>query len=138
MMPRMLAILLISLLLSPALAADNAYKPFVLASTSEIGLAQQTDRVVAALEGAGFTVAGRYSPLPYANVIVVTSPELQAIAAKSERGGYGAGQRVGITERDGKTEVAFINPVYIQHASRLEEDMQGVYDQLSAALGHRA
>lgn len=138
MMPRMLAVLLISLLLSPALAADNAYKPFVLASTSEIGLAQQTDRVVAALEGAGFTVAGRYSPLPYANVIVVTSPELQAIAAKSERGGYGAGQRVGITERDGKTEVAFINPVYIQHAYRLEEDMQGVYDQLSAALGNIA
>lgn len=138
MLTRAFAVILTSLLLCPALAADTLYKPFVLASTSEVGLAQQTDSAVAALESAGFTVAGRYSPLPYANLIVVTSPELQAIAAQSERGGYGAGQRVGITERDGKTEVAFINPIYIQHAYRLEDDLQGVYDQLSAALGNIA
>ena len=137
-MLRLLAVLLISLLLSPVVAADASYRPFVLASTSENGLAAQTEAAVAALENAGFTVAGRYSPLPNANVLVVTSPELLSVAAQSEKGGYGAGQRVSITEREGKTEVAFVNPLYIQYAYRLEGDLQGVYDQLSAALGNIA
>jgi hypothetical protein len=138
MIPRLLAVLLTALLLSPALAADSSYKPFVLASTSEAGLAQQAETTVNALEGAGFSVAGRYSPVPNAQVIVVTSPELQAVAAQSDKGGYAAGQRVSITERDGKTEVAFVNPLYIQYAYRLEGDLQGVYDQLSSVLGNIA
>lgn len=137
-MLRLLAVLLTSLLLSPVVAADASYRPFVLASTSETGLATQTEAVVAALESAGFTVAGRYSPLPNANVLVVTNPQLQSVAAQSEKGGYGAGQRVSVTERDGKTEVAFVNPLYIQYAYRLEGDLQGVYDQLSTALGNIA
>jgi len=138
MMLSLLAALLISLLLSPVVVADASYRPFVLASTSETSLATQTEAAVAALESAGFTVAGRYSPLPNANVLVVTSPELQSVAARSDKGGYGAGQRVSVTERDGKTEVAFVNPLYIQYAYRLEGDLQGVYDRLSTALGNIA
>jgi hypothetical protein len=136
MIPRLLTVLLTSLWLCTAVAAETTYKPFVLASVSDAGLVQQTDATVAALEQAGFSVAGRYSPIPGAHVIVVTSPELQAVAAQSERGGYGAGQRVSVTERGGKTEVAFVNPLYLQHAYRLGGSLQGVYDQLSAALGN--
>jgi len=136
MMFRLLAMLLTALLLSPVAAADTSYKPFVLASTSETDLSTQTEAAVAALENAGFTVAGRYSPLPNANVLVVTSPELQSVAAQSDKGGYAAGQRIGITERDGKTEVAFVNPLYIQYAYRLEGNLQGLHDQLSMALGN--
>ncbi|MCW8872357.1 MAG: hypothetical protein OQK01_07055 [Xanthomonadales bacterium] len=136
MLPRSLAVLLVSLLFCTALAADTLYKPFVLASINDAGLDEQTNATVAALESAGFTLAGRYSPVPNANVIVVTRPELQAIAAQSERGGYGAAQRIGITERDGKTEVSFVNPLYIQFAYRLEGNLQGIYDQLSKALGN--
>ena len=88
MIPRVLVALLVFLLLSPALAADTAYKPFVLASTSESGLEQQTDAAVAALERAGFSLAGRYSPLPGTNVIVVTSPELPKELART----YAAGK----------------------------------------------
>ena len=87
------------------------------------------------MENAGFSVAGQYAPVEGANVIVVTSPELQAVAAQTPRGGYGAAQRISVTEREGKTEVAFVNPLYLQHAYRLEGDMQPVYEQLSAALG---
>jgi hypothetical protein len=129
-------LLLAALLFSTSLAADTLYKPFVLASISDRGLAEQTRATVTALENAGFTVAGQYAPLPQAHVIVVTSPELQAIAAKTERGGYGAAQRVSVTERDGQTEVSFVNPLYIQHAYRLDADMQGVHDSLSQALGN--
>ena len=59
MIPRVLAVLVISLLLCPALAAETSYKPYVLAATSEVGLEQQTEATVAALEAAGFSLAGR-------------------------------------------------------------------------------
>ena len=129
-------VLLISLLLATAAAAETTYQPFVLASVNETGLDQQTGATVSALERAGFTISGQYSPLEDSNVIVVTSPNLKAVAALSDRGGYGAGQRISVSLRDEKTEVAFVNPLYIQHAYRLEGDLQSVYDQLTQALGH--
>ncbi len=128
-------ILLFLLLPFAAAAADTTYQPFVLASTNDTGLEEQTTATIQALENAGFTVAGQYSPLDNANVVVVTSAGLKEIAAGSEKGGYAAGQRISVAVRDGKTEVAFINPVYIQFAYRLEGDMQPIHDQLSKALG---
>ena len=116
--------------------ADTAYQPFVLASINNTGLDEQTEATIDALESAGFTVVGTYSPLEMANVIVVSNANLKSIAALTDKGGYGATQRISVTERDGKTEVAFINPVYIQHAYRLESDMQSVHDQLSEILGN--
>jgi len=124
------------LLICFSAAAETTYQPFVLASLNEAGLDEQTAATVDALAASGFTIAGRYSPLENANVLVATSPSLLEVAAASAKGGYGAGARVSVTERDGKTEVAFVNPLYIQHAYRMDADMQGVYDALSAALGN--
>ena len=129
-------VLLVSLLLATTAAAETTFQPFVLASINETGLDEQTDATVSALTQAGFTIVGQYSPLESANVIVATSTNLNAVAALSDRGGYGAGQRVSVSLRDGKSEVAFINPLYIQHAYRMEGDLQSVYDQLSQALGN--
>jgi hypothetical protein len=136
MKQKLFPLMLLMFTFAATAAADTTYQPFVLASVNDSGLAEQTAATIDALESAGFSVAGQYAPLDNANVIVVTSEDLQAIAAASDRGGYAAGQRVGVTERDGKTEVAFVNPVYIQYAYRLESDMQGIADQLSEALGN--
>ena len=136
MKSRFITFLLPGLLLCATALADTSYQPFILASINETGLEEQAASTTDALTAAGFSVAGQYSPLDNTIVMVVTSPDLQEIAAKSEKGGYGAGQRVSITERDGKTEVAFINPLYIQFAYRMEADMQGIHDQLSEALGN--
>jgi hypothetical protein len=68
--------------------------------------------------------------------VVVTNDELKKIAAMSDKGGYGAGQRVSITEVDDTVEVAFVNPVYIQYGYHLEGDMQPVFDALVASLGN--
>jgi hypothetical protein len=126
----------LAVLAAAAMAQDEVvYRPFVLASINASGLEQQATATSAALAGAGFTVAGQYAPLDGTRVIVVTSPELQAVAASSERGGYGAAQRISLTERDGQTEVAFVNPLYIQHAYRLDGDLQPVLDRLVGALG---
>lgn len=129
-------ILLLALLMAGPVGAETLYQPFVLASVNDAGLDEQTAATTSALTQAGFTVAGQYSPLENTNVIVVTSPNLSAVAALSDKGGYGAGQRVSVSLREDKTEVAFINPLYIQHAYRLEGDLQSVYDQLSLALGN--
>jgi hypothetical protein len=133
-------IVVLSLLLllpcGPSRAADDTtYMPFVLASISDAPVSEEAAAVVTRLEAAGFSLAGEYAPLENARVIVVTSPELQSIAANTDRGGYGAAQRVSVSEREGKTEVAFVNPLYLQHAYHLEGDMQGVHDRLVAALG---
>ena len=48
-----------------------------------------------------------------ATVLVVTSQALWEAAGRSEYGGYGAAQRVSITEVDDQLQVAFTNPVYM-------------------------
>ena len=116
--------------------AETTYQPFILASVNDAGLAAQTQATIDSLNDAGFTLAGQYSPVEKANVLVVTSPGLLAVAGASVKGGYGAGERVSVTERNGKTEVAFVNPLYIQHAYRMDADMQEIYNALSAALGN--
>lgn len=122
---------------SLALADDEArFRPFVLASVSESSLEQQVAATVAALERAGFHLAGQYAPLESARVLVVTDPELLAVAARTDRGGYGAAQRVSVSRREDRTETAFVNPLYLRYAYRLQGDLQGVYDRLTAALGY--
>jgi len=136
MKTRTILFLLPTLLFCMTVAAETSYQPFVLASVNETSLAAQTQATIDSLTDAGFTLAGQYSPVENANVLVVTSPELLKVAAVSLKGGYGAGERVSVTARDGKTEVAFVNPLYMQHAYRMEADMQEIYNALSAALGN--
>jgi hypothetical protein len=135
MKTRLFALVLITLSFC-AQAADTTYQPFMIASVNETGLEQQTAATIDALEAAGFSIAGQYSPLDNTVVIVATNDQLKEVAAASKRGGYAAGQRISVSERDGKTEVSFINPLYIQHAYRLGSDMQPVLDSLGAALGN--
>jgi len=133
------SLLMIAVLFTANVAAeDTLYKPFVVASSGPGTLAEQTQSTLAALEDAGFEVAGQYSPVEGTNIIVVTNDELKKIAAMSDRGGYAAGQRVSISETGDNVEVSFMNPVYIQYAYRLEGDMQPVSDTLSASLGNES
>jgi len=67
---------------------------------------------------------------------VVTNEASKEIAAQTDRGGYAAGHRISLRETAGKTEVAFSNPLYFQHAFRLSGDMQPVYKLLSDTLGN--
>lgn len=132
-----LSISLLVLLSTMAVAAEEEqFKPFVLASVGPGNLEAQTVATLKSLVNNGFEVVGQYSPVSGSNVVVVTSDELKQVASMSSRGGYGAGQRVSVSGKDGNIEVAFVNPLYIQHAYRLEGDMQPVSDALSKALGN--
>lgn len=132
-----LPLLLLAVLISTTtMAEDTIYRPFVVASSGLGTLDEKTQSTRLALEAAGFEVYGQYAPVEGTNIIVVTNDELKKIAALSDKGGYGAAQRVSVSEVGDTIEVAFVNPLYIQYGYRLEGDMQPVYDALVASLGN--
>ena len=118
-----------------ALAADVILKPFVLASKSAGTVAEKSAQVKTALTAAGFTVVGEYAPYADASIIVVTNDELKKNAAASEAGGYGAAQRVSVTEAGKEVQVSYTNPVYMSHVYRMNGDLSGVAASLATALG---
>lgn len=123
------------LLAGVAVAADGELKPFVLAQRASGEPAAVTAAVKSKLEGAGFRVAGTYSPYAGATILAVTSDALVAAAAKNRFGAYGAVQRVTVTKVGEEVQVAFTNPSWMQGAYRMEGDLSGVGAQLAAALG---
>lgn len=119
----------------PLKADDELLRPFVLVATPAGDLEQVLGGVRAALRAQGFEEVGAYMPYPGAQIVVVTSPELRAVAAKSERGGFGAALRVAVTDVKGKLQVSYTNPVYMAHAYRMAADLKDVAARLEAALG---
>jgi hypothetical protein len=118
------------------LAADDVIlKPFVLASKAEGTVAEKSAQVKTALNTAGFVVVGEYAPYPGADIIIVTNDELKKNAAASEAGGYGAIQRVSITEAGKEVQVSYTNPVYMSNVYRMQGDLSGVANSLEKALG---
>jgi hypothetical protein len=118
-----------------AQAADESFKPFVLAAVSEQDVDTVAREVIGQLDDAGFELAGQYSPMDGTRIIVVTSEALLEAAKASERGAYGAAQRISVSATPEGTEVGFVNPVYIQHAYRMGVDLAPVQQQLREALG---
>lgn len=122
-------------LTTSAMAEDVLLKPFVLASNGPGTLADKVEATKAALTANGFTIAGSYSPYPEATVIVVTSDELKNNAAQSEHGGFGAIQRVAVTQVKGAVQVSYTNPVYMANVYRMNGDLTDVAAKLQTALG---
>ena len=118
-----------------AVAADEVrLKPFILGTAPGGNREQAVTTVKAALRAQGFEEAGSYSPYAGATVIVVTSPELKTAAASAKHGGFGAGQRVAVTDYKGKLQVSYMNPAYIGAAYGLGK-LETVSGKLKAALG---
>lgn len=132
---RGLFVLLLSCGAGLAYAEDPVLKPFVLAFRGPGEVAQKADAAKAALVQQGFAVAGTYSPYPEAAIIVVTNDEMKATAAKSERGGFGAAQRVAVTKVGEEVQVSYTNPVYMANAYRMAGDLKDTGAKLEAALG---
>jgi len=130
-----LASLFVFFLLNVASADEALLKPFVLGSRGPGTVAEKTTVVKSALIAQGFTIAGEYAPYPEAMVIVATNDELKSTAAKSERGGFGAMVRVSVTKVKDEVQVAYVNPVYMANAYRMQGDLADVAANLAAALG---
>lgn len=119
---------------SAAAEEEARLKPFILGNAPAGNLEQAVAAVKSSLRLQGFEEVGSYSPYVGAMVIVVTSAELKAAAAKVKLGGFGAGQRVAVTESKGKPQVSYVNPAYIAAAYGLDKPLV-VLEKLKAALG---
>jgi len=118
-----------------ALAEDERMKPFVLASKGAGTVAEKTEQAKTALQAAGFQVVGNYSPYADANILIVTNDELKQNAAGSDKGGFGAAQRVSITKSKDEVQVSYTNPVYMSNVYRMKGDLKGVSAKLASSLG---
>lgn len=118
-----------------AIADDELFKPFVLASRGPGDLVAKTNAAKAALTANGFTIVGTYSPYPAANILIVTNDELKKNASESEHGGFGAAQRVALTKVKGEIQVSYTNPVYMAHVYRMKGDLQNIAAALEKSLG---
>jgi hypothetical protein len=132
----------IAVLGSPAVHAEDEMKPFVLASTSTGAVADHVDDVKTALADAGFEIVGEYSPYPNAHIVIVTHGDLNMAAINHNRAGYIAGQRISITKvtdevtRAGdQIQIAYTNPRYMAAAYRIDTDLTGIAEKLEEALG---
>ena len=134
-MTEMLLGVLLMLVTAGAQAEEVLLKPFVLGSTSEGTVAEKSAQVKTTLTGAGFEVAGEYSPYAGANIIVVTNDELRKNAAGSDAGGYGAVQRISVTQAGDQVQVSYTNPIYMSHVYRMSGDLSGVAATLATTLG---
>ncbi len=115
--------------------SDHKMKPFVLVSSSAGEMKAVVADVMGKLKGAGFEIAGSYSPYPTATVIAVTNDALRKAVAKSDFGGYGAAQRVSVTATKGKIQVAYTNPTYMASAYRMKDNLADAHALLAKALG---
>jgi hypothetical protein len=126
--------LLISITTS-AQADDTILKPFILASKAAGTVVEKSAQVKTALTAAGYSVVGEYAPYTGADILIVTNDELKKNAAVSEFGGYGAVQRVSITEAGKEVQVSYTNPIYMANVYRMRGNLSGVATGLAAALG---
>ncbi|MBW2471176.1 MAG: hypothetical protein JRE18_03760 [Deltaproteobacteria bacterium] len=118
-----------------SLARAEVLKPFVLGKTPPGNIADVIEYTKAQLTDHGFTIVGSYTPYPNATVICASHPELTAAAAKAENGGFGAAQRVAVTEVNGVLQTTYMNPAYLGTAYGLGK-LETVSAGLVAALGH--
>jgi hypothetical protein len=116
-------------------AGEPRLKPFVLAERTAGDLDVVRARVGEKLAAAGFQVAGSYAPYDGAVILVVTNPELKAAASRAKFAGYAAAQRVTITRVGEEVQVAYTNPIYMQHAYRMNADLTPLRRALEGALG---
>ncbi len=127
-----------------SMARAEVLKPFVLGKTPTSfanplkdpgSMPDVVEYTKALLTEQGFTIVGSYTPFPAATVICASHPDLSAAAAGAENGGFGAAQRVAVTEVNGKLQISYMNPAYLGTAYGLGK-LKSISGKLAAALGH--
>ncbi len=120
---------------APAGADDALLKPYILAKEVAGSWADRFDAVKKALFADGFEVVGEYKIREGATVLVVTNGTLKRAAATTDLGGYGAAQRVSVTDIEGSVQVAYTNPAWMAGVYRMGSDLADVAAALNTTLG---
>ena len=131
----LLVAVVIQLFFSNLVYAETQYKPFIMASSGAGDMAVILAQVKNKLGGAGFKIAGEYSPYPTATILVITSDFMQQHAAQSDFGSVGAAQRVAITKAGNEVQVSFTNPTYMANVYRMKTSLTDLTARLKGLLG---
>lgn len=135
--PLMTHILFVGVLLYTSIFkvyAEDNLKPYILAAQKTGTAAAEFDAVKTALSQAEFELLGEYSPYDGAHIVAVTNEALRKAAAKSEFGGYGAAQRVAVTQVKDQVQISYTNPLYMANIYRMGDNLSAVADSLKNAL----
>jgi len=126
--------LLFSFCFGHVVAGEKLF-PFYLASQSKGDIATLATETKGKLQAAGFEIVGEYSPYETAHIIIVTNDDIKANAAASEKGGFGAVQRISITDVNGDIQLAYTNPIYMSYAYQMKGNLENIENKLKTTLG---
>ncbi len=120
-------------------AADKeTFKPFVLAEQSSIKMDEAKAKVAQQIKQSPFAIIAEYSPYDDAYIYIITSDELKSLSSETQYGGFAAPQRISLTRSNKQLQIAYTNPVYMQHAYRMKNvDMQPIQEQMKQAFGFK-
>ncbi len=110
-------------------------KPFFLGSQSAGNYEKRIMEVKQALTNADFEIVGEYSPYRGTTIIIITNDAMQAVAAKSTYGGFGAMQRISVVAINDKIQVSYTNPIYMSHVYQMKGDLREIAGQLEKSIG---
>ena len=116
-------------------AKEVEYKPFILALQETGNIDSIALKTKTKLVESGFEIAGEYSPYTGSKIIIITNDELKKLAGKTKYGGFGAAQRVSLTELNGSVQVSYTNPIYMFHAYQMKGNVKPIFENLKEALG---
>lgn len=120
--------------LGPA-SAQEPLHPFVYAGVHSGTMEAVVSEVRDKLRTGGFDVVGGYSPEEGRHVLVATGDRLREPVLGNPRAAYGAVVRVGFSRVTEGVQVSYTNPVYFQHAYRIDDDFGPVLEGLGRILG---
>jgi len=130
---------LLTIMFIPLKAVAAGLMPFILGDTpKDTSYKTSVIKTQQALTDNGFTVVGSYSPNAKSTVIVVTNSQLKQLAGKSKNGGFGAMERVAVTDKGGAVEVTYTNPTYLWNVYRMKGDIKPIQAAMEKALGKQS
>jgi hypothetical protein len=134
---KLLLSFLLCFLTLPSLAADKiTFKPFVLAEQSHLKMDEAKAKIVKQIIESPFSIVSEYSPYDEAYIYIISNKTLKTLVSKSHYGGFAAPQRISLTKINDKIQIAYTNPVYMQHAFRLQGvDMEPILSQMKQSFG---
>lgn len=112
--------------------------PFIMGDAPTASSVKEvSSQVESSLKANGFEVVGKYAPTSEKSILVVTNAQLKKLAAQSKNGGFGAMERVAITNNSGKVKVSYTNPTYMWNAYRMKGDIAPIQASMEKALGNQ-
>jgi len=125
-----------SISLTSQAADKETFKPFAMAEQTNIKMADAKSKIEQQIKQSPFSIVAEYSPYDDAYIYIITSDELKSLASEAEYGGFAAPQRVSLTRIKDQMQIAYTNPVYMQHIYRMKNvNLQPILDQMKQAFG---